>query len=160
MKWSRFLSVLLAIMLLAAAPLQAQQFIWSPALQYRPNITIAAATVDTEIFNTSGATSLHTQWKFATVTGTYTTCTAQLKTSYDGGITFLTLGTAATVTTTTGTVNAWTVLVQAPVTTGVTTSAVSATVALGFGNISKFTYACSVYGTTAPVSIAVLITGQ
>jgi hypothetical protein len=120
-----------------------------------PTITIAGATVDTDASPSTGATAAHVQWKFGTVAGSYTTCTAQAKTSYDG-TNFLTLGTAVTVTATTGTMNAWTILAQGP-TTSVTTSAVSATAALGFGQLTKFTFACSGgYGTSAPVTVTAI----
>jgi hypothetical protein len=120
-----------------------------------PAITIAGATADTTSTPTTTAHEAQIQWAFGTVTGTYTTCTAQAKTSYDGS-TWLTLGSAVSLTVTTGAVNAWTILEQTP-TTSVTTSAVSSTAALGFGQATKFTFACSGgYGTSAPVSISVI----
>jgi hypothetical protein len=89
------------------------------------------------------------------VTGNYTTCTAQAKTSY-GGSTWLTLGSAVSLTVTTGAVNAWTILEEVG-TGSVTTSAVSSTAALGFGQATKFTFACSGgYGTSAPVTVSVI----
>ena len=121
----------------------------------KPAITIAGATADTTSTPTTTAHEAQIQWTFGTVTGTYTTCTAQTKTSYDGS-TWLTLGSAASLTVTTGAVNAWTILEQAP-TTSVTTSAVSSTAALGFGQATKFTFACSGgYGTSAPVTVSVI----
>jgi hypothetical protein len=120
-----------------------------------PAITIAGATADSTSTPTTSAREAQIQWLFSTVTGSYTSCTAQAKTSYDG-TSWLTLGSAASLTVTTGTVNAWTILEQAP-TTSVTTSAVSSTAALGFGRLTKFTFACSgAYGTSAPVSINVI----
>ena len=120
-----------------------------------PTITIAGATATTTSTPTTTAHEAQIQWVFGTVTGTYTTCTAQAKTSYDGS-TWLALGSAATLTVTTGTVNAWTILEQAP-TTSVTTSAVSSSAALGFGQATKFTFACSgAYGSSAPVAISVI----
>jgi len=120
-----------------------------------PAITIAGATADTASTPTTTAHEAQIQWTFGAVTGTYTTCTAQAKTSYDGS-TWLTLGSAASLTVTTGAVNAWTILEQAP-TTSVTTSAVSSTAALGFGQATKFTFACSGgYGTSAAASISVI----
>jgi len=120
-----------------------------------PGITIASATADTTSTPTTSAREAQIQWTFGTVTGSYTTCTAQAKTTYDG-TNYLTLGSAAALTVTTGTVNAWTILEQAP-TTSVTTSAVSSTAALGFGQRTKFTFACSgAYGTSAPVAVSVI----
>jgi hypothetical protein len=120
-----------------------------------PAITIAGATADTAATGTSHAREAQIQWTFGTVAGTYTTCTAQAKTSYDG-TNYLTLGSAVAVTVTTGTVNAWTIIEQVG-TTSVTTSAVSATAALGFGQLTKFTFACSgAYGTSAPVKVNVI----
>ena len=66
---------------------------------------------------------------------------------------FLNLGSAAAVTVTTNAVNAWDIYQQAPVTTGVTTTAVSSTAAAGFGQLTEYTFACSAYGTSAPVTI-------
>ena len=120
-----------------------------------PTITIAGATADTTTTPTSTAREAQIQWKFGTVAGSFTTCTVQAKTSYDG-VNYLTLGSAASVTVTTGTVNAWTILEQAP-TTSVTTSSVSSTAALGFGLLTKYTFACSgSYGTSAPVTVSVI----
>ena len=146
-------ALVLAIAL--ALPLDAQETFYVSGRQAKPTIAIATATADTQTFPTSGVKALGAQWKFGTVVGTYSTCTAQAKTSYDGGSTFLTMGTAVTVTATSTTVNAWTVIAQLG-TTSVTTTAVSATAALSFGNVSKFTFACSSYGTSAPVTVSTM----
>ena len=71
-------------------------------------ITIAAATVDTNATRTPGIHVMSVQWKFGTVTGTYSTCTVQAKTTFNGSD-YLTLGGATAVTVTTGTVNAWSI---------------------------------------------------
>ena len=105
--------------------------------------------------STTGATTAHLTWVFGTVSGTYTGCTVQAKTSFDG-VNFLNLGSAASVTVTTNAVNAWDIYQQAPVTTGVTTTAVSSSAAAGFGQLSKYTFACSAYGTSAPVTITAI----
>ena len=120
-----------------------------------PLLTIAGATKTTSPTSTSGVTTAHVTWVFGTVTGSYTTCTVQAKTSYDGA-NFLILGSAASVTVTSNTVNAWDIYQQAPVTTGVTTTAVSSTAAAGFGQLSEFVFACSAYGTSAPVTITAI----
>jgi hypothetical protein len=121
-----------------------------------PDITIAGATADTGPTPSTGATIAHVQWKFGTVAGSYTTCTVQAKTTFDGA-NYLTLGSAASVTATSTTLNAWTLMAQAPVGTGVTTGAVSATAALGFGLLTKYTFACSGgYGTSAPVAVTTI----
>lgn len=119
-----------------------------------PTITIAGATADTTTMPTTNQHEAQILWAFGTVSGTYSTCTVQAKTSYDG-TNWLTLGSAATVTVTSNALNAWTILAQAP-TSSVTTSSVSSTAALSFGQISKFTFACSGYGTSAPVTITVI----
>jgi hypothetical protein len=119
-----------------------------------PTITIAGTTADTATAPTTNQHEAQILWAFGTVSGTYSTCTVQTKTSFDGS-NWLTLGSAATVTATSNTLNAWTILAQAP-TTSVTTSSVSSTAALGFGQISKFTFACSGYGTSAPATITVI----
>jgi hypothetical protein len=124
------------------------------AITDTPTITIAGATADTTPTPTTGAREAQIQWKFGTVSGSYSTCTVQAKTSFDGGTTFLTLGSAASVTVTSSTVNAWTLMEQLG-TTSVTTSAVSSTAALGFGQLTKLTFACSSYGTSAPVTVSV-----
>lgn len=119
-----------------------------------PAITIAGATADTAATSTTPSHEAQIQWRFGTVSGSYGTCTVQAKTSYDG-TNYLTLGSAASVTATTGTLNAWTILAQGPA-TSVTTSSVSSSVALGFGQLTKFTFACSSYGTSAPVTVSVI----
>ena len=120
-----------------------------------PTVTIGGAAATTTSTPTTTAHEAQIQWTFGTVTGTYTTCTAQAETSYDGA-TWLTLGSAVSLTVTTGAVNAWTILEE--VGTGpVTASAVSSTAAMGFGQATKFTFACSGgYGTSAPVTVSVI----
>lgn len=119
-----------------------------------PAITITNAAADTTATPTTSAREAQIEWTFGTVSGTYSTCTVQAKTSYDGS-TWLTLGSAVTVAATTGANNAWTLIEQAG-TTSVTTSPVSSTAALGFGQLTKFTFACSSYGTAAPVTITAI----
>ncbi len=119
-----------------------------------PAITIAGATADTTATPTTAAREAQINWTFGTVAGNYTTCTVQAKTSVDG-TNWLTLGTAASVTVTSNTVNQWTLIEQAG-TTSVTTSTVSSTAALGFGQLTKFTFSCSAYGTSAPVTVSVI----
>ncbi|MFZ0961664.1 MAG: hypothetical protein WAO35_12225 [Terriglobia bacterium] len=129
-----------------------------PAFSYildNPLLTIAGATVTTSPTPITGATTAHVTWVFGTVSGTYTGCTVQAKTSFDG-VNFLNLGSAAAVTVTSNAVNAWDIYQQAPVTTGVTTTTVSGTVAAGFGQLNEYTFACSAYGSSAPVTITAI----
>ena len=129
-----------------------------PAFGYildNPILTIAGATTTTNPTSTTGATTVHVTWVFGTVSGTYTGCTVQAKTSFDGA-NWLTLGSAEAVTVTSNAVNAWDIYQQAPVTSGVTITAVSNSAAAGFGQLSEYTFACSAYGTSAPVSISVI----
>jgi hypothetical protein len=129
-----------------------------PAFSYivdNPTLTIAGATISTNPTSTTGATTAHVTWVFGTVAGTYTGCTVQAKTSFDG-VNWLTLGSAASVSVASNTVNAWDIYQQAPVTTGVTTTTVSGTAAAGFGQTSEYTFACSAYGTSAPVTITAI----
>ena len=119
-----------------------------------PAITIAAAAATSSATPTTSAREAQIQWTFGTVSGTYSSCTVQAKTSYDG-VSFLTLGSPASVTVTSNTVNAWTVIEQLG-TTSVTTSSVSSSAALGFGQLTEFSFSCSSYGTSAPVSISVI----
>jgi hypothetical protein len=129
-----------------------------PAFGYlldNPALAIAGATATTNPTPTAGTTTAHLAWVFGTVSGTYTTCTVQAKTSFDGA-NWLNLGSAAAVTVTSNAINAWDIYQQAPVTTGVTTTAVSNSVALGFGQLTKFTFACTGYGTSAPVAITAI----
>ena len=126
-----------------------------PAFGYildNPVVTIAGATITSNPTATTGSTSAHVTWVFGTVAGTYTGCTVQAKTSYDGA-NFLNLGSAAAVTVASNTVNAWDIYQQAPATTGVTTTAASGTTVPGFGQLTEYTFACSAYGTSAPVAI-------
>ena len=129
-----------------------------PAFGYildNPMITIAGATVDTSSTAAAGVSSAQISWVFGVVSGSYGTCTVTAKTSLDGS-TWLTLGSAASITVTSNTVNVWKVLGQAP-TTSVTTSSVSSSAALDFGRLTKYTFMCSGgYGTAAPVSVSVL----
>lgn len=120
-----------------------------------PTITIAAAPVQSSTTPTAGVAAVQIQMKFGTVVGSYTTCTAQLQTSMDNGTTWLTIGTAPTVTVTSNTVNTWVVFAEIG-STSVVVSAVSSTVALVFGNVSRLSFSCSGYGTSAPVSINTL----
>jgi hypothetical protein len=119
-----------------------------------PTITIAGASATTTATPTSSAHEAQIQWNFGTVNGTYSSCTVQAKTSYDG-TNYLTLGSAAAVTVSSNALSAWTVIEQLG-TTSVTTSSVGSTVALGFGQLTEFTFSCSSYGTSAPVSISVI----
>jgi hypothetical protein len=129
-----------------------------PAFGYildNPILTIAGATTTTNPTSTTGATTAHVTWVFGTVSGTYTSCTVQAKTSFDG-VNWLNLGSAASATVATNAVNAWDIYQQAPVTTGVTTTTVSNSAAAGFGQWSEYTFACSAYGTSAPVTITAI----
>jgi len=119
-----------------------------------PAITISAAAANSTATPTTSAHEAQIFWNFGTVTGTYSTCTVQAKTSYDGS-TWLTLGSPETVTVASGAANAWTLIEQIG-TTSVTTSAVSSTTALGFGQLTMFTFACSSYGTSAPVTVTAI----
>jgi hypothetical protein len=120
-----------------------------------PSITIGNGSATSSSTPTVTAHEAQVQWVFGTVAGTYTTCTIQAQTSYDGA-TWLNLGSPASVTVASNQVNAWTILEQAP-TTSVTTSAVSSTAALGFGLETQFVFACSgAYGTSAPVTVSVI----
>ena len=125
------------------------------AVTDQPTITITTATADTTATPSTTTREAMVQFKFSTVVGSYGTCTVQAKTTYDGP-NYLALGGAVTVTVSTGTVNAWTLIEQLG-TTGVTTSSASSSVALGFGLLTKYTFACSGgYGTSAPVTISVV----
>jgi hypothetical protein len=129
-----------------------------PAFGYildNPVLTIAGASTTTSPTSTSGATTAHLTWVFGTVSGTYTGCTVQAKTSFDG-VNFLNLGSAASVTVTSNAVNAWDVYQQAPATSGVTTTPVSGSAAAGFGQLSEYAFSCSAYGTSAPVTITTI----
>jgi hypothetical protein len=129
-----------------------------PAIGYildNPILTIAGASITTNPTSVTGSTTAHVIWVFGTVTGSYSTCTVQAKTSFDGA-NFLNLGSAAAITVATNAVNAWDIYQQAPVSTGVTTTTVSSTAAAGFGQLIEYAFACSAYGTSAPVSITAI----
>ena len=119
-----------------------------------PAITISTAAATSSATPTTSAHEAQIQWTFGAVSGRYSSCTVQAKTSYDG-TNFLTLGSPASVTATSGTVNAWTVIEQMG-TGSVTTSAVSSTAALGFGQVTEFAFSCASYGTAAPVTVSVI----
>lgn len=120
-----------------------------------PTITIADSTATTTATPTTSAHEAQIIWKFGTVSGSYGTCTVQAETTFDGA-TWLTLGSAASVAVTSSTVNAWTILAEAPSSSGVTTGTVSSSAALGLGLETQYVFACSTYGTSAPVSISVI----
>jgi hypothetical protein len=120
-----------------------------------PTLAIAGAGITTSPTSTTGVTSARVEWVFGTVTGSYTGCTVQAKTSIDG-TRFMTLGSPVSLTVATNALNAWDIYQQAAVATGVTTTAVSSSAAAGFGQLSEFTFACSGYGTSAPVAITAI----
>lgn len=126
-------------------------------LEASPTIAITTGTATTAAMATTGATTAHVQFAFGTIAGSFTGCTVQAKTSFDG-VNFLTLGSAATLTTplTSSLVNAWDIYQQAPVTTGVTVTTPSSSAAAGFGAITEYTFACSGYGTAAPVTVTAI----
>ena len=119
-----------------------------------PAIAITTTAATSSATPTTSAREAQIQWAFGAVSGTYSSCTVQAKTSYDG-TNYLNLGSAVTVTTTNGAVNAWTIIEELG-TGSVTTSAVSSTAALGFGQLTEFTFSCSSYGTAAPVAVSVI----
>ncbi len=120
-----------------------------------PVLSIAAAGISTNPTPVTGVSAAHVTWVFGTISGTYSGCTVQAKTSYDG-VNFLNLGSAASVSVSSNAVNAWDIYQQAPVTTGVTTTTVSGTAAPGFGQYVEYAFACSSYGTSAPVTITAI----
>ncbi len=128
-----------------------------------PTTTIAGSTATTTVTPTSGVGSVRVFWKFGTLVGTYSGCTVQAQTSYDGA-TFLNLGGAEPVTVTSGTLNAWgiyelplTASVQFPTdASGIAVTPVSTNVATSFGQATQFVFSCTGYGTSAPVTITVI----
>ena len=138
-----------------AAQFSANRRTPSGAMVGNPSITIAGATATSAYQASTGAAAAHVQWVFGTVGGTYSGCTVQAKTSFDG-TSWLTLGSAAAVTVATGAVNAWDILQQAPTSTGVTVTAPSSAAAVGFGTYTEYTFACTAYGTSAPVTISAI----
>lgn len=119
-----------------------------------PTVTIAGVTVDTTPTASASAHSVIVQFKFGTVVGSYSACTVQAKTSIDGGASYLTLSTAASITATTGTANTWMVTDKGPASGNTSTPSTSASI--GFGQLTKFTFACSGYGTSAPVTVTTI----
>ncbi len=119
-----------------------------------PTISITTASATSAYNPTTGVTTAHVQWVFGTVTGTYTGCTIQAKTSYDG-TNWLSLGSAAALTVTTGTLTAWDIYQQAPSATSVTVTTPSSA-AMGFGAYTEYVFACSAYGTSAPVTATMI----
>lgn len=161
--FSEGLCIFALVLCMGALVKELQPVLAAPNVQTRPlgvtsdtpALTIAAVTVDSVPTPSSNAREAEVQLTFGTVTGTYTTCTMQAKTTYDG-TNYLTLGSGAAVTVTSNTVNAWTIIEQLGTTT-VTTSSVSSTAALGFGLNTKFTFNCSgAFGTTAPATLSVI----
>jgi hypothetical protein len=155
------LAALLLLALIAQRPAQvgaASTSLRFPPTGYildSPTLTIAGATATTAPTSVTGVTSVQIQWIFGTVSGSYSGCTVQGKTTLDG-VNWLTLGGAASVTVTSNTLNAWRILLQAPATSGVTVTTPSSSAAAGFGDQIEYTFACSGYGTQAPVTIKAL----
>lgn len=131
------LTACLLVALSAAAQTNSQQ-----------TVNVLAATIDSAPVSTINVHELSVEWTFGTVTGSYTTCTVQPKTTLDG-TTYLTLGSAFTVTVSTNRVNAFTV-------TEPLAATVSATAANSFGLNALLTFACSGYGTSAPVALSIV----
>jgi hypothetical protein len=122
----------------------------------QPAINIAGAAATSAPQDTSGVTTAHIQMAFGSVSGSYGTCSCQAKTSFDG-TNFLTLGSAASITATTSTINAWDIYGQVGVTTGVTVTTPSSSAASGFGAWTEYYFSCSgSYGTSAPATINVI----
>ncbi len=129
-----------------------------PAFGYitgKPAITITNASATSAFQATTGASAARVQWAFGTVSGTYSGCTVQAKTSLDG-TNWLALGSAVAITVTTGAVNAWDIYQQAPATSGVTVTTPSGSAAAGFGAYTEYVFACTSYGTSAPISTSVI----
>jgi len=129
-----------------------------PAFGYildNPVLSISGTSITTSPTSTAGAATAHITWVFGAVAGSYTGCTVQAKTSFDG-VNFLNVGGAASVTVTSNAVNAWDIYQQASTTSGVTTTTVSSSAAAGFGQLSEYAFACSAYGTSAPVAITAI----
>ena len=120
-----------------------------------PAISITTGSATSAYHSTTGATSAHVQWVFGTVSGTYTGCTMQAKTSFDG-TNWLSLGSAAPLTVTTGVLTAWDIYQQAPSATSVTVTTPSSSAAMGFGAYTEYVFACSAYGTSAPATATVI----
>ena len=154
------IAVLLAVFTLRPPEVMADSYSSHrfPAIGYildNPVLTIAGASITTSPTSVTGSTTAHVAWVFGTVTGSYSGCTVQAKTSFDG-VNFLNLGSAASITAASNAVNAWDIYQQAPVTTGVTTTTVSNSTAAGFGQWSEYAFACSAYGTSAAVAITAI----
>jgi hypothetical protein len=125
------------------------------AITDTPTITITTAGATSGVTPTTGAREADIQWNFGTVAGSYTTCTVQAQTSFDGS-SWMTLGSAASVTVSSSTQNVWKIIEQGG-TTAVTTGTPSTTAASGFAAQTKYVFACSgSYGTRAPVTISVI----
>lgn len=109
------------------------------------NATITTVPFETNATDTFGMHQAAVQFKFGTVAGTYSTCTVQARTTYDGD-NYYSLGSAVTLTVTSNTNNSWRIVEASG--TGVSTTA-----AVTFGVKTKYAFSCSSYGTTAPVVI-------
>ena len=133
---------------ICAASLFAQTQTGLQTTRNRQTLTITNAAVDSDPVATMGDHQAAVQLIFGTVSGSYSGCTVQARTSVDG-TNYLTLSTAKSITMTTGTSNAWTII--DPVGT-----AVSATAANSFGAATRFTLACSSYGTSATANLSVV----
>lgn len=160
------LSACLAALLLCArwwgnAPMEvsaASTSIRSPVFGYivdNPMVNITGAGVTSSSTSVTGITSAQIAWNFGTVTGSYSGCTVQAKTSFDGANWF-TLGSAVSVSVSSNAVNAWTILQQAPTSSGVTAVTPSGSAATGFAAQIEYTLACGGYGTRAPVTITAI----
>ena len=119
-----------------------------------PAITITTTSATSATMGSRAAHEAQVQFAFGAVSGSYSTCTVQPKTSIDG-TSFLTLGSAISITVSSNTVQAFTVIEQLG-TTSVTSGAASSTAALGFGILTEYTFSCSSYGTSAPVTITAI----
>jgi len=114
-------------------------------------ITVAGATITSNPITVPYVKSAHISWTFGAVVGSYTGCTVQAKTAYDG-INFTTLGSAVSITVAGNTIEEWDIYEQMGSSSGVTTTTPSTSAALSFGQVTEFVLACSGYGTSAAVT--------
>ena len=133
-----------------------------------PVVSISNGATVTSSTPTSGTSTARVAWNFGAVQGAYSGCTAQAQTSYDG-TNFVNLGAAAPLVVASNTLNAWAIfelpltaaVVNPADTSGIAVTAVSSGTVPGnfvgssVGALTRFSFSCASYGSSAPVTISV-----
>jgi hypothetical protein len=119
------------------------------------SVTINGTAATTGATPTSGVARAHISFYFYGTVGTYSGCSVQAQTAYDG-INFVNLGSAQSVTVSSGAVNVWDIQAQAASSSGVTVTTPSSSAATSFGQLTQYKISCTTYGTDTYATVKVI----